>query len=136
KIVDTQQQQSNFQRVREDSFNLSEGMLYQESQILSRRWPASATTAFPASCTQINYSTAAPPVGNSDFCTDPTTVTTAGGGGLFSGADFSGTANVQWDVQVRDNGDSNGGIQQNYDKNTADGVTAAGVANPQRKCST
>src|SRR3954454_9810619 len=69
KIVDTQQQQSNFQRVREASFNLSEGMLYQESQILSRRWPDAATTAFPSSCAQNNYDAA-----HVNFCTDPASV--------------------------------------------------------------
>ena len=121
KIVDNQQLQSRGQRVRESSFNLSEGMLYQESQILSRNWPSNATQAFPDDCTNLNATDAA----HADFCTAPNTVAAASGSSnpIFSGTDFSGdSSNVAWTIEVRDNGNSTGGVLTNYDKTAADGV--------------
>jgi hypothetical protein len=123
-LVDTQQSQSRQQRIRESSFNLAEGMLYSSSQILARRWPSLSTQAFPDQCTQSNYTGT-----NTTFCTDPATVTAATGGTnpIFGGADFSTSGTVNWAVQVRDNGDSQGRVLSNYDQTTANGT--------QRKCS-
>jgi hypothetical protein len=119
-IVDTQQQQGRKQRVRESSFNLAEGMLFSSSQLLARHWPSQSGQAFP-DCTQGSSGVA--------LCTDPATVTAATGSSnpLFGGADYARSGTVNWTVQVRDNGDSNGNVLSNYDKATANGT--------QRKCS-
>jgi hypothetical protein len=63
------------------------------------------------------------------MCTDPATISSATGSSspVFSGADFTGNGNVNWTVQVRDNGDANGNVVTNYDKNLADSA--------QKKCS-
>src|SRR5215212_8866395 len=51
-VADNQQKQGGLERVRESSFNLTEGGLYQQSLILSRRWPRNAALAYPTQCTQ------------------------------------------------------------------------------------
>jgi hypothetical protein len=124
-LVDTQQQQGRYQRVREDSFNLAEGMLYSQSQILSRNWPSNPTRAFPTECTQANYSGTL----NVTHCTNPATLTSSTGAAnpIFAGSDFTGSGNVTWKVQVRDNGDASGNVLTNYVQATANAV--------QSKCS-
>ena len=119
-LTDTQQKQGRQQRVREDSFNLAEGMLYSTSQLLARHWPSQSVQAFP-DCTQGSTAVL--------LCTDPTTVSSATGSStpLFGGADYSASGTVKWTVQVRDNGDSSGNVLSNYTKSTADGL--------QRSCS-
>src|SRR4051812_39870102 len=104
-IIDTQQKQGAQQRLREDSFNLAEGMLYTQSQILARNWPQTVTQAFPANCTETTVTT---------LCMDPAVVTQSTGptnpNPIFGGSDFQGTGAVKWLVQVRDNGNAAGQI--------------------------
>jgi hypothetical protein len=132
-LVDTQQSQGANQRVREDAFNLAEGVLYSQSQILARNWPSDSTVAFPSSCSQGSTSVT--------LCTDPTTISSSTGATnpIFtatSNGDFTGAGNVRWNSYVRDNGDSAGHIVTSYDKNTANGLASNGVTPaPQAKCS-
>ena len=51
-FVDTEQKQSGRERERESRLNLTEGVLSSQIFLLSRNWPESALSAYPASCDQ------------------------------------------------------------------------------------
>jgi Tfp pilus assembly protein PilX len=87
-FVDGQQRDSAQTRVADSAFNLAEGVLDTQVYLLSHRFPGSAGTARPASCTQ-----ATAVVG----CPDPVQV----GKSFVSG---DGAAGATWSTMVRDNG--------------------------------
>ena len=86
--VDVQQREAGRERVRESSFNLTEGVLSTEAFIVARRWPEDATTAFPAYCTHATVDARC-----------PTAATVAA---TFAGGDYGAASS--WSVTVRDNG--------------------------------
>lgn len=87
--VGTQQTQSKVERTRESSFNLAEGVLNAQVFTLSRKWPGTATAAYPASCTASS---------TDDRCPDATKMSEN-----FSNPDFSSTGTTTWTTNVRDN---------------------------------
>jgi len=91
--VDTQQEQSGVERVRETTFGLAEGVLNAQIFVLSQRWPgrgastpAAAEFVF-APCTQDSVS---------PNCPDAATIRR-----LFSSPDTEGS--IAWRTEVRDN---------------------------------
>ncbi|MGI8513282.1 MAG: hypothetical protein ACR2NH_11735 [Solirubrobacteraceae bacterium] len=88
--VDTQQQSSASERIRETSFNLSESLLGSQIFILSRAWPGTASNAYPTTCTTGV---------SSPRCPDTAGITSA-----FGGPDLA--TGVTWSTRVRDNGGS------------------------------
>jgi hypothetical protein len=129
KLADNQQGMSRVERVRESSFNLAEGSLYSQSQILARNWPADSSAAYPSVC---DSSAAQDPK-----CPDKIALTTATGNAnsIFSSADFGSLTG--WKLWVRDNGSgssaSNGGTtpSSTYTQSVAD----AAQGNCQVPCS-
>ncbi|MDQ3611698.1 MAG: hypothetical protein M4D85_08885, partial [Actinomycetota bacterium] len=99
--VDTQQEQSGVERVRETTFNLGEGVLNAQIFALSQRWPgpgagAGTTVAAPfvfGPCTQDSVPLTSP------NCPNAATIR-----GLFSSPDTAGP--TAWRTEVRDNGTS------------------------------
>ena len=86
-FVDTEQKQSGTERERESRLNLTEGVLSSQIFLLSRNWPESALSAYPASCHQ----------GSTDAkCPNPTQLKSH-----FSAVDFK--LNPTWTVEVVDN---------------------------------
>jgi hypothetical protein len=86
-FVDTEQKQSGTERERESRLNLTEGALSSQTFLLSRNWPESALSAYPASCTEGS--------------TDPKCPNAAQLKSHFSAVDFK--LNPTWTVQVVDN---------------------------------
>jgi hypothetical protein len=91
-FVDTQQRQSGRERERESRLNLTEGTLTSQIFLLSRNWPESAVSAYPASCTETSTDTK---------CPNATQLKSQ-----FSAVDFK--LNPTWTVQVVDNPGSDG----------------------------
>ena len=92
--VDTQQTQSRGERERESSFNLAEAALNTQALQLSRTWPSTSGTAYPASCD---------PTSTSNSCPQPSAVS-----GAYTSADYgsscaSSPTTPIWQTQVRDN---------------------------------
>jgi len=85
--VDTQQQSSASERIRETSFNLSESLLGAQVFILSRGWPGTAANAYPSNCTTGVVSVR---------CPDAAAVA-----GAFGGPDVA--QGITWSTRVRDN---------------------------------
>jgi Tfp pilus assembly protein PilX len=127
KIVDTQSQASGGERIRESSFNLAEGLLYSEANILQRNWPrkapcsplatgcgydvaGSGTAAYQ--CTDANATL------NPTQCPNPAEL--FGPGKVFSNTDDSKSAT--WRIQIRDNSGSSAVV---YDKSQVDAPTTA-----------
>lgn len=138
KIVDTQAQSSGAERVRESSFNLAEGLLYSEANVLQRNWPRKAPCSPTATgcgydvsganqCTQLNFAA------NQNLTQCPNQDELIGTGKVFSNTDDARGAT--WTVTVRDNSGSNPVV---YDKNVVDPssfsgtgcVTSSGAAGP------
>jgi hypothetical protein len=86
-FVDTEQKQSGRERERESRLNLTEGALSSQTFLLSRNWPESVSSAYPASCTESS--------------TDPKCPDAAQLKSHFSAVDFK--LNPTWTVQVVDN---------------------------------
>lgn len=114
--VETQGNDSRRERVRESSFQLSEGALNAQIFQLSSRWPSSTTgaggasTIYPASCTQTS---------SEQDCPSTTALTAS-----FGNVDQAG-GNTAWTTKVRDNGGSSPDFysdalltQPTYDANT------------------
>jgi Tfp pilus assembly protein PilX len=140
KIVDTQSQASSGERIRESSFNLAEGLLYSEANILQRNWPrkapctplatgcgydvaGSGTAAYQ--CTDVNAGS------NLTQCPNPLEL--IGAGKVFSNTDD--TRNATWTVQVRDNSGSSAVV---YDRAQVDAPSTAACAaatNVATRCS-
>ncbi len=95
--TDNQRNDSRRERVRESSFQLSEGVLNAQIFQLSTRWPASTTgsggasVVYPSSCTQTS---------TAQDCPSITALTAS-----FSNV-YQGSGNDAWTTQVRDNGGS------------------------------
>lgn len=127
-VADNQQRQGGQERVRESSFNLSEGGLYQQSLILSRRWPRNASLAYPPQCTQADAA--------QTLCPLPGALVKSVSGGsansIFNAVDFNTGATVTWTLKVRDNSDASGNPTAIYSKAVADG--AQGTACPTAPC--
>jgi Tfp pilus assembly protein PilX len=96
-VVDTQTRESQRERNRESSFNLTEAALQQQGYVLSFNWPGNASLAY-ADC---SLSAGATPLGR---CPQPPNLTTLTGTGSFTQADYR--AGVQWTTAIRDNVDS------------------------------
>jgi hypothetical protein len=135
KIVDSQARQSRVDRTRESAFNLAEGLLYAESQLLQQNWPTKAPCAGnTASCgyrpvdsggnavanAECN-ATVSGLVANAKQCPDPGEL--VGSGRAFNNIDDV-VQGATWKVQVRD--DVGGGTTINpiYVKGTVDASTA------------
>jgi hypothetical protein len=86
-FVDTEQKQSGRERERESRLNLTEGALSSQIFLLSRNWPESALSAYPASCDQAS---------SDPKCPNATQLKSH-----FSAVDFK--LNPTWTVQVVDN---------------------------------
>lgn len=89
--VGTQTQLSSRDRVRESSFNLSEGALNAQTFIIGRLGPGSVARAYPAQC----------PSGTDPLCPDPTRLDDHFDGA--TQADYGG-GQTTWTTSVRDNG--------------------------------
>ncbi len=87
-FVDGQLRDSAQTRVADSAFNLAEGVLDTQVYLLSHRFPGSAGTAHPASCTQATAVAG---------CPDPAQVSSS-----FSAGDWA--AGAAWTTMVRDNG--------------------------------
>jgi hypothetical protein len=85
-----QRQLAAGERIRESTFNVSEGALNAQIFLLARNWPGSLASAYPASCTSTTTAT---------NCPDPTTINAQ-----FTGSDYSG---YTWTTAVQDNGGGN-----------------------------
>jgi hypothetical protein len=86
-FVDTQQKESGTERERESRLNLTEGALSSQIFLLSRNWPESAASAYPATCTETS---------TDQKCPNATQLKSH-----FSAVDFK--LNPTWTVQVVDN---------------------------------
>jgi len=119
-VADTQQGQGRLERVRESSFNLAEGALYNQSQILARNWPSTSAGAFPSSCTDASTVTLCP--NRSSFAQS----TGGSSNSIFSSPDYQ--SGVAWTLTVRDNGNASGTPTTAYDQNVANGNQGTCVA--------
>jgi Tfp pilus assembly protein PilX len=103
-----QRQLAAGERFREATFNIAEATLNTQIFLLSRTWPGSAATAFPATCTSTTTAT---------NCPDLTTVNSQ-----FTDKEYTG---YSWKTAVQDNGGANPGYystavaaaQPSYDAN-------------------
>ena len=86
-VVDTQQTEVRRERHREGSFTFGEAAMNNQAFLLSRRWPGSTSSRYPA-CTQGNAAA------NPQSCPSPTQLATA-----YTGPDFG---NVQWSTTILD----------------------------------
>jgi len=86
--VDTQQRESNKERIGESSFNLGEGTLNTQAFILSRRWPGTAARAYPT-CSNTSAGT--------DSCPAPAELAAA-----YDNADYASGGERRWQTTVRD----------------------------------
>jgi Tfp pilus assembly protein PilX len=84
-FVEGQGRDAGREQQREAGFQLSESALSAQGFVLSRSWPASAATAFPASCG---------PASSSTNCPSATEMALA----------YAGAGTPSWATQVRDNG--------------------------------
>lgn len=91
KVVDSQQHASRISRERDDSFNLAEGALEEQSFVLSSSWSQSSSTPY-ATCDQATTATT---------CPSPPSLSNT-----FTGVDYSGAT---WSTQVFDNSSTTGG---------------------------
>jgi hypothetical protein len=85
-----QRQLAAGERIRESTFNVSEGALNAQIFMLARSWPGSAASAYPASCSSTTTAT---------NCPDATTINAQ-----FTGSDYTG---YTWTTAVQDNGGGN-----------------------------
>ncbi|MFL5895112.1 MAG: hypothetical protein ACJ76Z_08355 [Thermoleophilaceae bacterium] len=104
KLVDTQQAVGKQSRVRESSFNVSEGLLTNEAQILQHNWPRQATCtgnlngcAYVSNCTEAAVN---PTTNPSNQC--PNRSELLGTNAAFNNVDQNATAATTWKLQVRD----------------------------------
>ncbi len=86
KFADVTQRKSGDERVRETAFNLTEAVLNNQAFLLSNRWPALPSSAYPRSCTNGSALSG---------CPSTTALTQS-----FAGTDFRFGAS--WTVTVRD----------------------------------
>lgn len=110
-LVDGNQKRSGQERVAETSFNLAEAGMTAETVLLSNRWPSSATTGYPSSCTRTSTVTG---------CPDPTSLVAG-----FSNTDVDATST--WTVSVRD--DVGSGATY-YSKSLLDTTSCVGGGTP------
>jgi hypothetical protein len=118
-IVDTESSQSGKERVRESTFNLTEGVLSSETYALGRIGTGSATNQFPNKCT---------PGSTSSLCPSTAELSRA-----FDGAsqkDFA--AGTDWEISVRDNQDPTTTTSLYYNPALTGSNCAAGTAAANR----
>jgi len=118
-IVDTESSQSGKERVRESTFNLTEGVLSSETYALGRMGTGSASNQFPNKCT---------PASTSALCPSPTEL-----GRVFDGTsqkDFA--AGSDWEITVRDNQDPTPTTSQYYNPALTGSDCASGTAAANR----
>jgi hypothetical protein len=118
-IVDTESSQSGKERVRESTFNLTEGVLSSETYALGRIGTGSASNQFPNKCT---------PASTSALCPSPTEL-----GRAFDGTsqkDFA--VGSDWEITVRDNQDPTTTTSQYYNPALTGSDCASGTAAANR----
>lgn len=98
-IVDAQQRASGVERSRESALNLAEGVLSDETFLLSAGWPGYSSAAFPAQCTSAGT--------GSNQCPTPSAINNT-----YTSGDFAGAT---WNVAVYDDG----GTLANYYSDSA-----------------
>jgi Tfp pilus assembly protein PilX len=103
-LVNQQQKESRFERVRESSFSLAEGVLNSQIYLLSRQWPGEASQAYNGQCT---VATSANPK-----CPDQSTMQTG-----FTGNDY--TNNLTWTTEIHDNTQTGVSASANFYDDTA-----------------
>jgi hypothetical protein len=100
-FVDNQTRSSARERARDSEFNHTESLLNVQAYMLSTRWPATASAAFPTICNQGNAGT------YSDKCPTASVLSSS-----YATPDFR--AGTTWTTQVRDNGQYNGKSYQSF----------------------
>lgn len=108
KFADVTQRKSGDERIRETAFNLTEAVLTNQVLLLSNRWPAVASSAYPSSC-----ATGATLAG----CPSTKALTQS-----FAGTDFRFGAS--WTVTVRDDP---GATSTYYTRSTLDSTPCNGL---------
>ena len=99
--VDTQAQLAAQERNRESAFNHDDGVLTSQAFVLSRFWPAAASSAYPDCAWNGTTLTASGASSLAARCPDPAAVART-----FTTRDFA--AGVTWSTLVRDNGGTSG----------------------------
>jgi hypothetical protein len=139
KIVDSQARQSRVDRTRESAFNLAEGLLYAESQLLQQNWPTKAPCAGNVkSCGYRPLDAGGNAVANAEcnetvsaFSTNlnqcPSPGELVGAGKAFNNIDDV-VQGATWKVQVRDDIGGSPTFNPTYVKGTQAGQVDASVA--------
>jgi Tfp pilus assembly protein PilX len=104
--VDSESRQAAAERIRESGFNQTDGLLAAQVYVLSRAWPAAATSAYPDCSWNGTTLTASGANTDTTKCPNTTAMTNT-----FNTKDFTKTTST-WNTMVRDNG---GSSQQYYD---------------------
>jgi Tfp pilus assembly protein PilX len=99
--VDSESRQASQERIRESSFNQDDGLVAAQTYILSRAWPAAATSAYPNCGWSGSAMTASGASSDATRCPNASAMSNT-----FNAKDYA-TAST-WTTMVRDNGGTSG----------------------------